>query len=216
MRLSAPAINKAQSVAVFAALLGLVVTLQVLGGAYASGFWRVSGRAGPSRDLVDGPGLPCRPRFPPPVAVSQQYYFYYPKVAIGVWPPGFYAALGMWFLIFGASRASALIFIALIAATTATTTYFSGKRLIGRWAGLLAVVLFIGSPLVQESSARVMTGRREHHVGVHRVLSSNPGWHWYASSLYVYARNPMASLGLAPPALRLDSLKALIVHKELR
>jgi hypothetical protein len=37
-RLSAPAINKAQSVAVFAALLGLVVTLQVLGGAYASGF----------------------------------------------------------------------------------------------------------------------------------------------------------------------------------
>jgi hypothetical protein len=92
----------------------------------------------------------------------------------------------------------------------------SGKRLIGRWAGLLAVVLFIGSPLVQESSARVMTGRREHHVGVHRVLSSNPGWHWYANSLYVYARNPMASLGLAPPALRLDSLKALIVHKELR
>lgn len=38
MRLSAPAINKAQSVAVFAALLGLVVTLQVLGGVYASGF----------------------------------------------------------------------------------------------------------------------------------------------------------------------------------
>jgi hypothetical protein len=38
VRLSAPAINKAQSVAVFAALLGLVVTLQVLGGAYASGF----------------------------------------------------------------------------------------------------------------------------------------------------------------------------------
>ena len=38
MRLSARAINKAESVAVFAALLGLVVTLQVLGGAYASGF----------------------------------------------------------------------------------------------------------------------------------------------------------------------------------
>jgi hypothetical protein len=63
------------------------------------------------------------------VAVSQQYYFYYPKAAIGVWPPGFYAAFGVWFLGFGASRASALIFIAVIAATTATTTYFSGKRL---------------------------------------------------------------------------------------
>jgi hypothetical protein len=72
VRLSARAINKAESVAVFAALLGSVVILQVLAGAYASGF--------------------------------------------GGYP----------------------------------------DELIGRWAGLLPAVLFIASPLVQESSTCVM------------------------------------------------------------
>ena len=88
---------------------------------------------------------------------GQEYYYHYPKVAIGEWPPVFYAALGIWFLIFGASRATAIMFIAIVAATTASVIYFTGKRLIGRWAGVLATVLFVASPLVQESSARVMT-----------------------------------------------------------
>jgi 4-amino-4-deoxy-L-arabinose transferase-like glycosyltransferase len=68
----------------------------------------------------------------------------------------FYAALGTWFLIVGASRGAAIMFIAIVAATTASVIYFTGKRLIGRWAGVLAAVLFIASPIVQESSARVM------------------------------------------------------------
>jgi hypothetical protein len=38
----------------------------------------------------------------------------------------------------------------------------------------------------------------------------------YANSLHVYARRPLASLSLAPPALRLDLLKGLMVRKELR
>jgi hypothetical protein len=38
----------------------------------------------------------------------------------------------------------------------------------------------------------------------------------YANSLHVYARHPIASLTLAPPALRLDRLKTLMVRKELR
>jgi hypothetical protein len=92
-----------------------------------------------------------------PWQFAQQYYFHYPKVAIGVWPPVFYAALGTWFLIVGASRVTAIMFIAVVAATTASVIYFSGKRLIGRWAGALAAALFVASPLVQESSAQVMT-----------------------------------------------------------
>ena len=111
MRLSARAINKAESVAVFAVLLGSVVILQVLGGAYASGF---GGYADEPAHLVSS--LMVRDFFAgfdfrQPWQFAQQYYFHYPKVAIGVWPPGFYAALGMWFLIFGTSRASAIIFI---------------------------------------------------------------------------------------------------------
>jgi hypothetical protein len=38
----------------------------------------------------------------------------------------------------------------------------------------------------------------------------------YANSLHVYARHPIASLTLAPPVLRLDRLKTLMVRKELR
>jgi hypothetical protein len=157
VRLWARAINKAEIVAVFAALLGFVVILQVLGGAYASGF---GGYPDEPAHLVTSlmvrdflAGLDFRH----PWQFAQQYYLHYPKVAIGVWPPGFYAALGVWFLIFGASRGSALMFIAIIATTTASVMYFVGKRLIGRWAGVMAAVLFIASPLVQEASARVMT-----------------------------------------------------------
>jgi 4-amino-4-deoxy-L-arabinose transferase-like glycosyltransferase len=60
-------------------------------------------------------------------------------------------------VIVGASRGAAIVFVAVVAAATASVIYSTGKRLIGRWAGVLAAVLFIASPLVQESSARVMT-----------------------------------------------------------
>jgi hypothetical protein len=49
------------------------------------------------------------------------------------------------------------MFIAIVAAITASLIYLTGKRLIGRWAGVLAALLFVASPLVQEASARVMT-----------------------------------------------------------
>lgn len=64
-----------------------------------------------------------------------------------MWPPVFYGALGIWFLIVGVSRTTAIIFIAVIAATTASLIYLTGRRLIGRWAGLLAAILFVPSPL---------------------------------------------------------------------
>jgi 4-amino-4-deoxy-L-arabinose transferase-like glycosyltransferase len=157
VRLSARAINKAESVAVFAALLGSVVILQVLGGAYASGF---GGFADEPAHLVSSllvRDFVASLDFRHPWQFAQQYYYHYPMVAIGPWPPGFYSALAIWFLIFGASRATALVFIAIVAAATASVIYFIGKRLIGRWAGIMAAVLYIASPLVQESSARVMT-----------------------------------------------------------
>jgi 4-amino-4-deoxy-L-arabinose transferase-like glycosyltransferase len=103
-----------------------------------------------------------------PLQFAQQYYFHYPKVAIGVWPPVFYAALGTWFLIAGSTRTTAIIFIAVIAAATASLIYLTGRNLIGRWAGLLAAVLFVASPLVQESSARMIT----EHLSTLAMLAS--------------------------------------------
>jgi hypothetical protein len=150
-------LGKAETVVAFAVLLGLVVALQVAGGAYASGFGGYPDEPAHVvtslmvRDFIAGLD------FRHPLQFAQQYYFHYPKVAIGVWPPVFYAALGTWFLIVGSSRTTAIIFIAVIAAATASLIYLTGRRLIGRRAGLLAAVLFVASPLVQESSARVMT-----------------------------------------------------------
>jgi len=157
VRLPLRLLSKAETVVAFAALLGLVVTLQVAGGAYASGFGGYPDEPAHVvtslmvRDFIAGLD------FRHPLQFAQQYYFHYPKVAIGVWPPVFYGALGIWFLIVGVSRTTAIIFIAVIAATTASLIYLTGRRLIGRWAGLLAAVLFVASPLVQDSSARVMT-----------------------------------------------------------
>lgn len=169
LRLSVRTINKGEGVVAFAALLGIIVILQILGGAYASGFGGYPDEPAHLvtslmvRDFIAGLD------FRHPLQFAQQYYYHYPKVAIGVWPPVLYGALGTWFLLVGASRGSAMLFIALVAATTASVIYFTGKRLIGRWAGVLAAVLFVASPLVQEASARVMA---EHLVTLGMLVST--------------------------------------------
>lgn len=43
-----------------------------------------------------------------PIAWAGQYYLHYPKVAIGHWPPGYQVAEGVWSLVFGSSRNSAM------------------------------------------------------------------------------------------------------------
>ena len=169
VRLPVRAISKAEGVLALAALLGIVVFLQILGGAYASGFGSYPDEPAHlvtslmARDFLAGLN------FRHPVQFAVQYYYHYPKVAIGVWPPVLYGALGIWFLLIGASRVSAMMFIALLAATTASIIYFTGKRLIGRWAGILAALLFAASPLVQEASARVMS---EHLVTLGMLVST--------------------------------------------
>jgi Dolichyl-phosphate-mannose-protein mannosyltransferase len=169
MSLSVHTPSKAEGIAVFIGFFGLVVALQILGGAYASGFGAHPDEAAHTvtslmvRDFIAGMS------FRHPWEFAQQYYYHYPKVMIGIWPPAFYAVLGVWFLIAGASRTAAVLFIAVVAATTASIIYLTGKRLIGRWPGALAAVLFVASPLVQESSARVMT---EHLVALGMLVAT--------------------------------------------
>jgi Dolichyl-phosphate-mannose-protein mannosyltransferase len=169
LRLPLRTLSKAEGIVAFAALLGFIVALQFLGGAYASGFGGYPDEPAHMvtslmvRDFIAGLD------FRHPLQFAQQYYYHYPKVAIGHWPPVFYGALGTWFLIVGASRSSALMFIAIVATATATIIYFTGKRLMGRWAGIFAAVLFVASPLVQESSAEVMI---EHPVTLGMLVST--------------------------------------------
>jgi 4-amino-4-deoxy-L-arabinose transferase-like glycosyltransferase/PII-like signaling protein len=169
VRLPVQTIGKGEGVAVFALLLGLVMTLQTLAGAYASGFGAYPDEPAHLVTALMVRDFLASLDFRHAWQFAQQYYLHYPKVAIGVWPPVFYGALGSWLLMAGASRGTAILFIAIVAATTASVTYFVGKRLIGRWAGVLAAVLFVASPLVQESSARVMS---EHLVTLAMLVST--------------------------------------------
>lgn len=91
-----------------------------------------------------------------PVAFAKAYYLHYPKVAIGHWPPLLYALLGPWQLAFGSSRAVALAFVAAISATTATTIFVAGRRLMSAPLAFLAAVLFLALPLTREAGGEVM------------------------------------------------------------
>lgn len=142
--------------AVAVALFAEVFLLQWLGGAYSSGF---GGHPDEAAHFVSS--LMVRDYLPQlgsarPMAFAQSYYLHFPKVAIGNWPPLLYGIAGAWFLLFGASRASALIFIALIVGALACVVYATGRKLVSPVAGLFAAALFVAFPLVREASAMMM------------------------------------------------------------
>jgi hypothetical protein len=154
---------------VFVIVLAEVCVLQWIGGAYSSGF---GGHPDEAAHLVSAimvldfvKGLGGHQ----PVAFAQDFYLHYPKVAIGNWPPFQYALMAVWFLLAGVSRVSALLFIAVIAASTGAAMFMVGRKLLSPLAGIFAAVVFIALPLVQQSSDAVMV---EHLVTLLMLLSS--------------------------------------------
>lgn len=156
----AVALSGFEAIAVFVAFLAIIVVLQQLSGAFASGFAGYPDEPAHlvtsimARDFIADANIY---NLTHPVQFARDFYYHYPKVAIGHWPPLLYVFASVWFLLFGVTRVTALLFIATTAAVTATIIYFTGKRLIGIWAGVVAAILFVGSPLVQESSVRFMS-----------------------------------------------------------
>ncbi len=144
-------------VLLMALLLAAAVALQALDGAYGNDVGGNGDEAGHFvtaimvRDFVLGGS------YAHPMAFAKSFYLHYPKVALGQWPPFLYALLGGWMMIAGASRTAALVFIAVVAATTATLIAAVGRPRTGLLPALLAALVFLASPLVQESTARVMT-----------------------------------------------------------
>lgn len=67
--------------------------------------------------LVDG--LPASP-----VPYAREYFSHYPKVAIGNWPPWFYAIEGMWMAVFPATLHSVLVLLGLMATSIAWMVYW--------------------------------------------------------------------------------------------
>lgn len=111
--------------------------------------------------LIDG-------EFSNPMQFAEQYYLDYPKVAIGHWPPLFYGLLGVWFIIFGVSRISALCFMALTSASIGLAIYAVAKSSLSHVAAIFAALLFVALPLSQACSNAIML---EHLVTLMTFLS---------------------------------------------
>jgi hypothetical protein len=92
-----------------------------------------------------------------PLRYAANYYIHVPFFAVGYWPPLFYTAEGLWMILFGFSRPAVLVFIALIAAGSATLLFACLRGKFGNMPAFGAGLLFLFSPIVLWSSGLVMT-----------------------------------------------------------
>lgn len=92
-----------------------------------------------ARDYLFG-GAPA-----PPLEFALSYYAHYPAVAIGNWPPAFYAVEAVWLGLWGASRTAALALVGvsggLLAAGAGGVAVGRVGWVAGLWAGAMLLVL---------------------------------------------------------------------------
>jgi hypothetical protein len=91
-----------------AVFVGLILGVQYFGGAFQAEY---DGHADEAAHFVSS--LLVRDYlaqfpWPSPLPWAINYYVHYPKVAIGHWPPGYYALQGVWWLFVPPGRASAM------------------------------------------------------------------------------------------------------------
>lgn len=91
-----------------------------------------------------------------PLTYARDYYLHYPKVALGQWPPAFYALQTAWTLVFPDTRASVLVLMALIAAALGTLLFAAVRPIAGLLTAAVIAATLVCLPLVQQSTGRVM------------------------------------------------------------
>jgi hypothetical protein len=92
-----------------------------------------------------------------PVSFAENYYLHYPKVAIGHWPPFFYAVMAAWMLLAGTSSQSVLLLQPALMALTGALLFSALRNRTGPlWAALAAVCLLL-LPACQQSSTQIMS-----------------------------------------------------------
>ena len=129
----------------------LILTLQIAGGAYRAQF---DGDPDEASHFVSGLMVYDYLAAPPagnPLVWAEQYYLHYPKVGIGHWPPLFYGAEALWWLVFPPSRWSILALEGLVTLVAATLFYRLVRRLGPPWLALSATLLLIATPVLRQS-----------------------------------------------------------------
>jgi hypothetical protein len=140
-----------------AATIGLVLlALQISGGAYRAEFM---GHGDEAAQFVSGlmvyDYLAILPRGNP-IDWAGQYYLHYPKVAIGHWPPGYQAMEGLWWLILGPSRMTAMLLQWLIGVVALTVLYRLCRSALSLPVTAMIIALTIAAPVFQESLQQTM------------------------------------------------------------
>ena len=92
-----------------------------------------------------------------PLSYATHYYIHIPYFAIGYWPPMFYVAESFWMILFGTARGHVLLLTALVSALIATLLFVTVRRTVGGLAAFGIGLLFLLSPVVQQSSTAIMT-----------------------------------------------------------
>lgn len=145
-----------RTVAVALVLFAAVLLLQWRTGAFSAEF---SGYPDEASHYVSGllahdyvlAGLPREP-----MRFAQNFYLHYPYLAIGHWPPAFYAIEGAWMLLFSPSRVSVMMLMVVITSALAFTVYKLVYREFGTVSAGMVAGLLICCPLVLQYTAMVM------------------------------------------------------------
>jgi hypothetical protein len=92
-----------------------------------------------------------------PLDYARNYYGHYPKIAIGNWPPLFYAVEGIWMLVFPDRPGSAFVLVALLLAILCVLVYRVARRFIGALPAVAVSTLLIALPVTQTTLILIMT-----------------------------------------------------------
>ncbi len=133
-----------------------MVSLQWLTGAFTAEF---SGYPDEASHYMSGllvhdyvaAGLPAGP-----MKFAQNFYLHYPYLAIGHWPPFFYAIEGAWMLLFSPARVSVMQLMALITTLLALATYRLAHAEFGTVSAWMISLLVICNPLLIQYTSMVM------------------------------------------------------------
>ena len=91
-----------------------------------------------------------------PLRFAQTYYERLPKVALGHYPPAFYAVAGVWLLPL-VSAQSLLVLQAVLIATLGALTAWAGAQFLPRWAAIIAAVFLVWCSPMEKIAILVMS-----------------------------------------------------------
>lgn len=91
-----------------------------------------------------------------PMRFAEKYYQHYPKIGLGMWPPGFYLLQTAWELAFGESRNSLLLLMTTLAAFLSVQVYRHLREEFGDFLAALGGLLLLCQPLVVEHYSMLM------------------------------------------------------------